>query len=312
MLAGMVLAGCSGDDDEKTAKNEEIRLNADVWQMMEGTRATTFDDQAALQTEGSFTCAVYQAGTTTPHFSTTTVNWNSSSSKWEFSDGKHYWPASGALDFWAYMPATPPSYISDLAYAAGPNVTFTCINLPMTAATQGSSLKEFVYGIALDQDKAGTNSTLQPIAGQVAMTFQHPFARIKLQLAASHPNVTINSITFRSIKNNGSYDLSGSPKWTTTGDDANFVLSLTGTDAVFDDNPATATQIGEYYIMIPQAWAGEIVVNADCLFWGDKINYPSLTTTLPTTWQPGYSYTYTFNISPDDLKVDTEKYTEQW
>ena len=73
--------------------------------------------------------------------------------------------------------------------------------------------------------------------------------------------------------------------------------------------------------MIPQDWAGEIVVNADCLYWGKKKNYPSLTTTVPTpsltttvptNWQPGYSYTYTFNISPDDLIVNVAKFTEQW
>ena len=317
VLAGMLLAGCSGDDDEKTAKNEEIRLNADVWQMMEGTRATTFDDQTPLQDEAHFTCMAYEADSNplVSYIPSTTVDWNTTNSRWEFNNGSshYYWPlpasnggAWPSLDFFGYMPATLPSYITaGPTYSADHNVTFTCSSLPMTNGGQGSSLKEFMLGMALGQNYGNA-------AAGVPLQFQHPFARIKLQLAASHPNVTINSITFRSIKNNGSYDLSGSPKWTTTGDDANFVLSLTGTDAVFDDNPATATQIGEYYIMIPQAWAGEIVVNADCLFWGDKINYPSLTTTVPTTWQPGYSYTYTFNISPDDLKVDTEKYTEQW
>ena len=146
----------------------------------------------------------------------------------------------------------------------------------------------------------------------VPLQFQHPFARIKLQLAASHPNVTINSITFRSIYNNGNYNHSATPKWSTTDVATNFVLSLTGEAAVFDNN-STAKQIGDDYIMIPQDWDGVIVVNADCLYWGEKKNYPSLTTTVPTDWQPGYSYTYTFSISPDDLKVGTtSQFTEQW
>jgi hypothetical protein len=162
-----------------------------------------------------------------------------------------------------------------------------------------------MFGMALGQngENAGSGVPLQ---------FQHPFARIKLQLAASHPNVTINSITIRSIKNNGNYNHSASPKWSTSGVATNFVLSLTGEAAVFDNNPTSEKQIGDYYIMIPQDWAGEIVVNADCLYWGEKKNYPSLTTTVPTTWQPGYSYTYTFNISPDDLIVNIAKFTEQW
>ena len=317
LLAAVLLAACNGSDDVSdlpdgsgSAKADEIRLNADVWHVMEGTRTTTYDNVASLRTEGSFTCTAYNAGTLTSYISTTTVDWIAGASRWGFNSGNdhYYWPASGNLDFFAYMPATLPSYIAAdpaLTYTAEHNVTFTCSSLPMTNAGQGSSLKEFMFGMALAQNKdnAGTG---------VPLTFQHPFARIKLQLAASHPNVTINSITFRGIYNNGNYNHSASPKWTTTGVAANFVLTLTGNAAVFENNPATPTQIGEYYIMIPQNWAGEIVVNADCLFWGEKKNYPSLTTTIPTTWQPGYSYTYTFTINPDDLIVNISKFTEQW
>ena len=259
-----------------------------------------------------------RANSTTSYIPTTTVDWNSTDEKWYFNNGSshYYWPlpatnggAWPSLDFFAYMPATRPSYISaDPAPAYDPethNVTFTCTSLPMTNAGQGSSLKEFMFGVALD--KSYDNA-----AAGVPLEFQHPFARIKLQLAASHPNVTINSITFKGIKNNGSYNYSGSPQWTTSGDATDFVLTLTGDARNFNNNPASTRQIDEYYIMVPQNWAGAIEVNADCLYWGEKKNYPSLTTTVPTNWQAGYSYTYTFNISPDDLKVNIERYTEQW
>lgn len=71
-----------------TPENQEIKLNANVWNMMEGMRASTYDDQAAIQKEGSFTCAVYNAGTTTAYITPTAVNW--SDPQWLFSDGKHY------------------------------------------------------------------------------------------------------------------------------------------------------------------------------------------------------------------------------
>lgn len=315
LLAAGLLAGCTRPDDPTPQKNE-IQMDAAVWQMMQGApsrRAYTFDDVSSLQTEAHFTCMAYNAGTLTAYIPTTSVDWNST--QWVFNNGAshYYWPlpttnggAHPSLDFFAYVPATRPSYIAaDPTYTAAHNVTFTCSDLPMTNAEQDDDLKEFMFGMALGQNYGNA-------AAGVPLTFQHPFARIKLQLAASHPNVTINSITFRSIKNNGNYDHSASPKWSTSGDATNFVLSLTGDAAVFDNNPASERQIGDYYIMIPQEWAGEIVVNADCLFWGEKVNYPSLTTTVPTTWQPGYSYTYTFNISPDDLKVNIEQFTEQW
>ena len=285
--------------------------------MQEGTRATTYDDDTDLQTEAHFTCVAYEAGTLTPYIPTTTVDWNSTA--WQFNNGAshYYWPlpatnggAWPSLDFFAYMPAaanlsTYASYIGSITYTATPNVTFTCSSLPMTNDGQGSSLKEFMFALATGQNYSNADSG-------VPLTFQHPFARIKLQLAASHPDVTINSITFKGIKNNGSYNYNESTQWTTSDDATDFVLTLTGAAAVFDNNPASTRQIGEYYIMIPQNWAGVIVVNADCLFWGDKKNYPSLTTTIPTTWQPGYSYTYTFTISPNDLRVNISQFTEQW
>lgn len=316
LLFSLLITACSkdgADGNEVSNPNEgkkEIRIQTNVSSVLEGRRAQTIDNIEALQTEGHFTCTAYQAGTLTAYISTTTVDWDSEESRWEFNrgDDHYYWPASGNLDFFGYMPATRPSYIAAdpaLTYTAAHNVTFTCSGLPMTNAGQGSSLKEFVFGMALGQNY-GNASTGVPLQ------FQHPFARIKLQLAASHPNVTIHSITFRSIKNNGSYDHSATPKWSPSGDATDFVLTLTGAAAVFDDN-STAKPIGEDYIMIPQDWTGVIEVDADCLYWGDMVNYPSLTTTVPTDWEPGHSYTYTFNISPDDLKVETKNtFTEQW
>ena len=323
LLAAGLLAGCVRED-EPTPQKKEIQMDAAVWQMMQGApsrRAYTFDDVSSLQTEAHFTCMAYNANSDplVAYIPATPVDWDGTETRWEFNGGAshYYWPlpatnggAWPSLDFFGYVPsaanlATKAPYISAITYTAAHNVTFTCSSLPMTNAGQGSSLKEFMYGMALGQNYDNA-------AAGVPLEFQHPFARIKLQLAASHPNITIHSITFKSIKNNGSYDLSASPKWSLSSDATDFVLSLAGDAAVFDNNPASVTPIGDYYIMIPQNWAGEIVVNADCLFWGDKKNYPNLTTTVPTDWEPGHSYTYTFNISPDDLKVNVSKFTEQW
>ena len=303
LMAAVVLTGCGGSDiidDDNNAdapkplatSKEEIRITSNVYRILEGTRTNTYENVSDLRTEAHFTCMAYEADSNplVSYIPTTTVDWSTTNTRWEFNggDSHYYWPlpasnggAYPSLDFFGYMPATKPSYITaGPTYTANHNVTFTCTSLPMTNAGQDSSLKEFMFGMALDQSYSNA-------AAGVPLNFQHPFARIKLQLAASHPNVTINSITFRSIKNNGSYDHSASPKWSTSGVATDFVLSLTGEAAVFDNNPTSERQIGDYYIMIPQDWAGEIVVNANCLVWGEKKNYPSLTTTIPTTWQPG-------------------------
>lgn len=326
VLAAGLLAGCARDVPEIKEEKAEITFNANVSGMREGAplRAMTYDNVGNLQTEAHFTCVAYEANSNPleAYISTTRVDWNST--QWVFNNGAdhYYWPLPAtnggewpSLDFFGYVPATRPSYIiANPTYTADHDVTFSCSSLPMTynsadpTAGQGSNLKEFMFGIALDQNYGNA-------AAGVPLQFQHPFTRVKLQLAASHPNITINSITFRGIYNNGSFTYNHSAStstWVTEDDDIDFVLSLTGDAAVFDNNPPTPVQIGDYYIMIPQDWAGEIVVNADCVFWGEKVNYPSLTTTVPTNWQPGYSYTYTFNISPDDLKVNVNRFTEQW
>ena len=327
MLAAGLLAACGGSDSgndvleggQIAAPRSEIRVTSNVNRILEGTRATTYNDAEALQTEAHFTCMAYEANTTTTYISETTVDWNSTA--WQFNNGAshYYWPlpatnggAWPSLDFFAYMPAaanlsTYASYIGSITYTADHNVTFACTSLPMTNAGQGSSLKEFMFGVATGQNYGNAD------ASGVTLNFQHPFARIKLQLAANHSDVTINSITFKGIKNNGSYNYNGSPQWTTSGDATDFVLTLTDAAAVFDNNPATPTQIGEYYIMIPQEWDGDIEVNASWNDWGDTpVAHTMSTTIAQVEWLPGYSYTYTFSIKEDDLTVNLTNFTEQW
>ena len=303
LASATLLTACSTDDTNTTSpatNDSEIRFDVGVWNMMEGTRATFYD--TGVQNSGSFTCAAFSANSTTSYFGYTTVNWVTDA--WVFSDGKHYWPATGSLDFFAYMPASGslPNYITEgPTYATNHDVTFACSSLPMTHAGQNDDLKEFVYAMTLDQDKAGTNSAAQPTPGQVALTFQHPFTRIKLQLSSTQENIHINSITLKSIKNNGSY--SHTSGWTPTSPATNFVATL---DADYVANTAIGT-----YIMVPQTWAGEIEVNADWKVWDVAENH-TVSTTVPTTWAAGHSYTYTFTITETDLIVDTSKFTEQW
>lgn len=312
LVTAFVLSACSSDDTNATPNDvneSEIRFNPSVWQVLEGTRATFYDTGASLAS-GSFICYAFNANSTTPYINQTTVNYTAG--QWTFEDGKHYWPADGSLDFFAYMPVGGGGYVNSIAYTTARNPQFNCVSLPMTYNSassnegQGSDLQEFVFALVTDRTKAldGANG--------VTLNFQHPFACIKFLLSASHPNIIINSITFKGIKNNGSYSHNSSPKWTTTGDATNFVMTLTEEAATFNNN-TTTKQIGTDYLMIPQEWTGEIEVNASWNDWGDTPVAHTVTTTIQTiTWQPGYSYTYTFTISPDDLIVDTTNFTEQW
>lgn len=290
LLAAMLLAGCSDDLQLSGGRDAEIRFNVDTWQVM-GTRAVTFDSQSALQTKAHFMCHVYNDDTTTPYFTATTVDYDE---EWTFHDGRHNWPSAGALDFFAYMPVNLPAYITEVTYAAN-NPQFTCASLPTMTASQ-ASLEEFIYAFKADQTKDG--GVNQPTPGAVALTFQHPFARLYFKLSEnSSKNLTINSITIGSVKTGGSY--SHTSGWTDQSGSADLVVTGVG------NTP---------YLAVPYNYAAskEITVNATWDYWGETIT-DNISATLPAVnWQAGYSYTYNLTINKSSLIVDVNKFTEQW
>ena len=324
LLAAGLLAACSPNEPPQPEAQDEICLNATVWQMMQGAPARSdsaparpgTQDNAPLcamtyepgtLTSGSFTAAAYVENTTDVYIAPVQVNYVTD--KWVWSDGKHYWPASGSLDFFAYMPASVPSYITDnsdvasqVSYVAR-NPQFKCKNLPMTydsaspSAGQGSGLQEFVYALVTDQNKT------TPGASGVSLNFQRPFAKIVLQLSSTQAAIHIDTIRLKSIKNNGTYSHTSSPKWAPTGASTNFVVALNG-DYDADD-------VFGSFIMIPQNWAGDIDVEADWIDWGENFTH-TLTAHVPTNWEAGHSYIYTFTITPKEVIVNKEKFTEQW
>ena len=313
LFSAWLLASCGGDSADDMQRpvekeSQEISFKADVWKMAEATRVTTYDNAAALQDQGSFTCYAYTANSTTLNddadIKGIPVTWNPTLNQWKFAT-VHHWPANDDhLDFFAYMPATPPTYITDnsdvesqVTYVVACNPQFKCKNLPMTNAGQ-DGICEFIYGLVPNQNKTDNGSG-------VVLTFQHPFTRIKLQFSSSQENIQINSITLKNIQNNGSY--LHSTGWTPSGDATNLVLEFEGEAANFVANEVIGT-----YLMIPQTWSGGIDVNATWSVWGESQTKTVSTTLNSVTWQRGYSYTYTFTVTPTDLTVNTSKYTEQW
>jgi hypothetical protein len=310
MFCSLLLAGCSGDGDGRDVPvsetdKTEIRLAADVWNVMEGTRATTIP--GGTLASGSFTASAYVGNTTTSYINPRQVNWNTDTDKWVWSDGKHYWPASGNLDFFAFMPATAPTYITGPNYTTARQPQFTC-TLPMTSEGQGSSLQEFIYALTTGQNK--TNA-----AAGVNLTFKRPFASINFQLAASHPAIRINSITFKGLKSGGTCSFDGNTStWSSLTPDASTVNFVATINQDFSTN-ANVQAIGATYLMVPQNWTEQIEVNASWNDWGDTPVEHTITATLPAekrAWAAGTSYTYTFNITLEDLVVNMTDFTEQW
>ena len=315
LLAAGLLAGCVREDPPTPETQEEIRLDASIWQMMQGApslRVSTYDNQAALQTEAHFTAAVYQANTATAYISPVQVDWNGEpTNKWLFSDGKHYWPASGNLDFFAYMPKEDdmPSYISSINYAvsgepAAPAPNFVCADLPMTVADQ-EDLKEFIWALTPGQNKAAQGAT------GVTMNFKHPFALIKFVIASgSGTNVKINSISIAGLHTGGicTFNAAGTASiWSSHSGSA--TMTITPEEPLKYGTSSTETVP---FMVIPKNYRSKyLTVNATWDEWSN-VTISDYGTNVDFNWEPGRIYTYNLTLDKYGLKVDVTKFTEQW
>lgn len=292
LLAAVLLAACSNDTPDTSAEAQEIRFNADVWHVMDGTRATTYNDATDLQTEGSFACSAYAANTITAHFTSQQVNWNSSASKWEFSTPQK-WPGSDvsydALDFFAYMPAIQPDYITSINYTTARSPQITC-DLRNTVD------KEFVWTLITRQTQAEQGRT------GVALHFTHPFARVRFVLSPeSGDHVTVTSVTISDVNSTGTCTLSAD--------------GATSTWSSQDDAATFGGLIGTDYIAVPQTFTGStqtVTVEAEWEEWTGGVTKTFSTNVTMAQWEAGKSYTYTLTLQEYALKVSTDKYTEQW
>ena len=308
LLVTLLASACSSDGadgNEVTNRNEakkEIGIKPDVWKMAEATRATTYDNSALVSS--GFICTAYNAGTATVNtdakISNTTVTW--SDSRWVFSDGSHYWPTSGDLDFFAYA---PPSYVAVTYAVAGTPAAaapyFTCSDMPLSL-TPSDATQEFIWALTTGQNRIGQGES------GVTMTFRHPFARVKFKKSASSStNVTVTSITIPAIYRDGTCTLTGTGNTATSTwsglSDGEGNLVITGSPATSDDT---------FYLVIPNNYGSKTLSVA--ITWKEwDVEYSeTLTAPLTINWAAGYSYTYSLTITKNDLKVDVEKFTEQW
>ena len=297
ILLAMMLAGCSGDAPEVIAEpstpkpvvspdDGEIRFKVGTeWQGKGDTRALLFADADALVTEGSFKVYAYVGTTTNAHINGSTASY--SEGEWVFTDGKHYWPQSESLNFVTYMPATAPDYITNIGYSADNGPSFDCANLPNNSTNQAST-KEFLYAYERGKTKAAD-------AANMSLTFHRPFSIVSLRLSKAHPGLTITSIKFKDIYNNGSFTYGSSPQWTPTGDLTDFTATIDS----YTNSGSSPIPLGGPYLMMPQSFAGgqqTIEITATCSAWDPTSQTISISFPIEA-WLPGQSYSYNISIS---------------
>ena len=309
LAATSLLAGCSGDDfngnGNVNGNSNNITFNTNVNGFF--SKASTYNSNDDLKTEGSFTCAAYNATTTTPYIDATTVVWNDTendgANKWQFANGiKHGWPGASALDFFAYMPAEKPTYIGEISYAAR-SAQFVC-----TLPIDQSSTKEFICALAKDKTKANSPSG-------VSMTFQHVFAKLIFKLDNPDTDgITINSVKITQNDSEVGVYTSGT-------------CTFNGTTPTWNDKGTSAAiiaKVDEPYLVIPHDYSAtkmKITVDATWTKW-NKVEHVIKTATIQNVskgtgtdklmkWEAGYSYLFTLTFTPDILVVNTEKWAEQ-
>lgn len=305
LSATTLLTGCSGDDDFNGNVNgnnsNAITFNTNVSNF--SSKATTYENQTALQTEGSFTCTAYNATTTTAYTGPTRVVW--SENEWQYAAGSsHDWPGTSALDFFAYMPATKPGYITSISYGTARQPQFVCTDLPTTAENQ-KDLKEFICALATNQTKADNPDG-------VSMTFKHPFAKLMFELTnPASDGITINSITIAPSTPANVFRTGGTCTYNNTNGEWEW-SSLTG------EAGSIVASLNTPFLVIPNDYnATTFTITVDATYNNiSKVEHVIRTATINNgedlmIWKAGYSYTFRLTLSPDILEV-SYKWTEQW
>ncbi len=151
---------------------------------------------------------------------------------------------------------------------------------------------EFLYAYLPTQ----TFTTQTGAGGALPLQFQHPFAKIYFTLSdASGEAVTVNSISI------GSSDIATTGSYT----------HGSGWSSVSGSGTLSGMSLNTSYLVIPNTYSSKtLTVNATWSDWSEVTT--NVSTTITPTWVAGSSYTYNLTLTKYALKVDEEKYTEQW
>lgn len=330
LTAGMLLAGCSKDsgDSAQQAKQEpqEIRVQTNVTNVLKGNRAATIDDNAALQGQNLKIDAYYH-DTETKYLDGTKLHYTGGDPTWVFWDGSaqlhYYWPFEGStvaggstvastLDFVGFCPYEKPAYIGTPTYNHSTGVSFTA-NMAdyMTLARQTGAeaptipiMQEFLVSWLPNQTLATQTAAA---GGALPMVFKHPFALIKFTITvASGTHVQINSISIPGLNTGGTCTFDGSDMtW------GSYSGSAAITIAEVLKNGGTT--VGTPFVVIPKNYGTKyLTVNATWDDWSNTVTISDYGTNVDFNWEPGYIYTYNLTLDKNGLKVDAEKFTDQW
>ena len=309
-VGAWVLNACTPTDDAMglpEASEEVITLQPVLGeqtrvQLFEpGTNSNFYDTDKG---GGEFNVNAYYDGTELKCISNGRVWYREGDKNWINLDENnqitdYYWPNVGALNFFAYMPSTKfmaehtdkETYVTVGGYTHANGQQFSC-SLPNSNADY-DNMQEFIYAYTPGEEKQ---------AEKVKLTFVHPFALVCFQLGTGSYRMTVNSITFGNIYQNGTFSTGqtgtagGIGTWTPTGTGNTYTATINKRIPV-DVNYNTI--FGGPFIVMPQDLKSvSLAMNfqrADVESGSgiEEKTVESLATIDIPKWEPGKRYTYT-------------------
>ena len=269
--AAVALAACSNDDTITVNQGIEEANTISFNTIVEGqTRAADIK----TNTLTSFNAYAIVNGTANVYFA---------EDLYEKSEGtfnsvnKHYWPSSGALDFYAYAPATSTQYThstpNTLGFVVTPSTTIS-EQVDLVVANTNNKAKTDAYtpigGSASTYGAAGVPLNFRHAESKVVVRFKNGQSNMKIDVQA-FKIVNVDgeaTYTYTAASNNstdGENNATLTNQWT---DNTTYTASYTGTPttanqlapstttAVYLQNDGTATDSeneGLSMILIPQA-----------------------------------------------------------
>ena len=320
LLAAGLPVGCSHDVD--VTLRDEIAVTTRVTGMQQ-KRVRSVNNNDSLQLK-DIKIDAYFHDTETKYLDGVKLHYTGGDPNWQFWNGSqvhYYWPIEGSvydptgtpitvssLDFVGYCPFERPSYITaDPTYAHATGTSFACnISSYMTNTAQ-KDMQEYVIAVL----KSQTYATQVAASGALPLTFKHPFALIKFVIAeGSGEHVQVDSIGIGELYTGATCAYNGGESaMTWSGHTGSATLSIEPANPLKYN---TAYTVSDTMMVIPATYAGTKTLTVKSTWDEWSAVTKTLSTDIAINWEPGYIYIYNLTVTKYALKVDIQRYTEQW
>ena len=295
MLFLLALTGCSKDEaGNDSGAPVPVRFEAGSPEVFKTrTEINTLDD--LKDPVNGFGVFAYYTGATAWESAKTSATPNfmynqqvTYSSGWTYSPVK-YWPnADGEkVSFFAYAPYTSNTTgFSTNTDAGAPIISYTW-----------EASNDLLYDKQIDQVKGTVSSA-------VTFTFKHALAKVEFKIRRkdnSGPPVILKSLSI-GLYTSGTFNL-GTESWTSPSVSGSRTICSTDL-AVTAFTAETAHSLGSSMLVIP-----DLKYTINYTIDGNEYTHNNVSI---TGLNKGNSYTIIFTIDGDVIKVDTQKFTEQW